>query len=111
MVAAVDIILAGAAGFGAHPVAQQGLLHSRYVTDYYSPDSDICAQIRILNSVSVGGALACKLAAQIRTVAREGASSTHRTQCPHFHASGDCIAVEASKEGSANLVMSQWVTS
>ena len=27
------------------------------------------------------------------TVAREGGSSTHRTQCPHFHATGDYIHV------------------
>ena len=36
------------------------------------------------------------------TVAREGGSSTHRTQCPHFHATGDyCTADVASHSGSA----------
>ena len=29
------------------------------------------------------------------TVAREGGSSTHRTQCPHFHATGDYCTADA----------------
>ena len=63
-----------------------------------------------------GGALAWPLAAQVRgphlfnatregaisdTVAREGGSSTHRTQCPHFHATGDWCTADAASSGSA----------